>query len=723
MDKSDQPDPFDLGSASQPDSSSVNPDNSPSEGARQSQVPASAGQGRGEDAGPGPEQEAGQGGPPADPFAPADAGPSAAEPAADTPSGDDDIYRISGDPPEPALTEPALTEPAVSGARAGGDDLPIDYAARLRTNQRHQALAAGMLALPNLFVRSAGTIVLLYGLLTLALITLASLGVLSGLGALVMGVAFAAVQFLLGPWIMDLFLRWLYRLTWVLPEELPEHLRNFVRGVCEQERIGFPDFGIIDDGAPQAFTYGHHPRNARVVISRGLMEILEPDELEAVVAHELGHVRNWDMVLMTVAQLVPLILYSIYDVARRMARHSRGSERKGRGVVVAGQVGAYLLYIISQYIVLWFSRTREYYADRFAGQATGNPNALARALVKIAYGLAGQNLAATGQGRAEAFADEARQDLKDVPVPAAKQRIAGAGALGALNIFDRGAALNLVVCSASDDGGSAVGGPEIDIERVKGAMQWDLWNPWAAWFELHSTHPLVAKRLHYLADQAAAQGQQPWVVFDRHKPESYWDEFLVDVCVTMLPVAGLLAGLAIFVVQSFAAAQAQWHWLGAAATLLGLGLLFKTRFTYRSDLFQHTTTAALLGHVKVSPVRPVPATLTGKIIGKGVPGLIFSDDFVLRDSTGILFLDYNQPLAIWNFLFGLLRAGEYQGQEVCVRGWFRRAPVPYLEIYQLEPADGSVPARTCYSRHAARLFSYVLILGGVAASVYWLVAV
>ena len=99
-----------------------------------------------------------------------------------------------------------------------------------------------------------------------------------------------------------------------------------------------------------------------------------------------------------------------------------GSERKGRGAVAAAQVGAYLLYIISQYIVLWFSRTREYYADRFAGQATGNPNALARALVKIAYGLAGQNLAATGQGRAEAFADEAQQDLKDVPVPAARQQ-------------------------------------------------------------------------------------------------------------------------------------------------------------------------------------------------------------------------------------------------------------------------------------------------------------
>ena len=65
---------------------------------------------------------------------------------------------------------------------------------------------------------------------------------------------------------------------------------------------------------------------------------------------------------------------------------------------------------------------------------------------------------------------------------------------------------------------------------------------------------------------------------------------------------------------------------------------------------------------------------------------------------------------------------QYQGHEVCVRGWFRRAPVPYLEIYQLEPADGTLPARTCYSRHARKLFSYVLIAGGLLTSVFLLLA-
>src|SRR5207344_416074 len=88
--------------------------------------------------------------------------------------------------------------------------------------------------------------------------------------------------------------------------------------------------------------------------------------------------------LMTIAQLVPLLLYFVY----RTALQGRGGKGEGGGYRAAVGVGAYVLYVASEYVVLWFSRTREYYADRFAGRVTGNPNALASALVKIAYGLA-----------------------------------------------------------------------------------------------------------------------------------------------------------------------------------------------------------------------------------------------------------------------------------------------------------------------------------------------
>ena len=109
------------------------------------------------------------------------------------------------------------------------------------------------------------------------------------------------LQFLIGPFMMDLSLRWLYKLQWLEPEELPDHLRAFVARISEEQGIKHPKFAMIDDGAPQAFTYGHTPNNARIVLSRGIFELLEPDEAEAVVAHEIGHAVHWDMFLMTVA--------------------------------------------------------------------------------------------------------------------------------------------------------------------------------------------------------------------------------------------------------------------------------------------------------------------------------------------------------------------------------------------------------------------------------------
>src|SRR5262249_54345599 len=159
------------------------------------------------------------------------------------------------------------------------------------------------------------------------------------------------------------------------------------------------------------------------------------------------------------------------------------------------------------------------------------------------------------------------------------------------------------------------------------------------------------KRLMYLTDQAAHQGQEPLVVFDRRKPESYWDDFAVDVFMMTLPLLGFLLGMTGFLTAGLGFGQWSLVWVGTAIGLAGLGSLAKTAFAYRRNFFPHLSVAALLHKVKVSAVRPVPATLTGTIIGKGVPGLVYSEDFVLRDRTGIIFLDYQQPLAIWNFLF------------------------------------------------------------------------
>jgi len=619
------------------------------------------------------------------------------------------VFHLEHEDAGPAL----LDEPM---AVAGID--PIESAREENAHLRMRDLASGMLPLPNLLIRSAGVIFLLYGILGLILITLAQLDIIPASWAVAIGMGIIILQFVLGPWLMDLSLRWIYKFSWLEPGRLPPHLHDFVARVAAEQNMKFPSFGLIHDGAPNAFTYGHHPNNMRIVFTQGILDLLEPAEVEGVVAHEIGHGKNWDMVLMTVVHLVPLLLYFLYRTALQA-----GGRGKDNAYRIAVAVGAYVLYVASEYIVLWFSRCREYYADRFAGNVTGNPGALASALVKIGYGLAARGRPVSDEAEAEAEAKDKKGKAKKKKEPAFTL-----DAIGAMGIFDRGSAVAMVASSAvagfdrsSSSAGTATIAPSVSKENLKSAMQWDLWNPWATFYELNSTHPLVAHRLQYLGDQAAAMGQEPYIVFDRRKPESYWDDFAVDLLVMFLPLLLFLLGLGLAVGLGGAAAfgilpgaallgpKAVLALVGLPLLGLGIGLLAKTLLVYRGDHFAPLAVAGLLHKVKVSNVRPVPARLRGTIIGRGVPGLIWSEDFVMRDGTGILFLDYRQPLKIWEWLFGLFRAGEFAGKPVEAVGWFRRAPLPYLELKSIT-VDGVT--RNSYARHARYAWAVLVALVG-----------
>ena len=529
--------------------------------------------------------------------------------------------------------------------------------------------------LPNLGLVSSVTLVGLYALLTLILITLVNFGFISSLGALIFGIVFAFLQFLFSPFIMDLTLRWFYHLHWVELEELPAYLADFVREVSMKKNIKIPRMGIIPDGAPNAFTYGHTPNNARIVVTEGIMDLLEPEEVKAVVAHEFGHVVHWDMLVMTIANLVPLILYYIYRTLIRM--RSRGREDKSAGARYAIAIASYILYIISQYIVLWFSRVREYFADRFSGEITKSPNSLAQALVKIGYGLAGK---------------EKKKKDRDERVDSLK----------AMGVFDSSAAKALAVATYHP---TSMGG-EVNKSLLKGAMRWDLWNPWALYYELHSTHPLIAKRLLALSRQSQVYGKEPYITFEERRPESYWDDFFVDLVISGAPLIVILAIIGVSVVTG------NLFYIKMGISLLGAVYLAVIYFSYNFSYFPEMNIASLLKKVKVSRIRPVPCTVKGTIVGRGIPGLIWSEDFVLQDGTGIIFLDYQQPLGIWNFLFGLLRAKRYIGEEVTITGWYRRSPVPYIEIKTLETKDGK---SNCYVFNIKIIFAWALILGGIVA--------
>ncbi len=505
----------------------------------------------------------------------------------------------------------------------------------------------------NLFLRSIMVLALLFGLLFAIGMVVIFYFELPIVLAAVFAIGIVTLQYLLGPWILEL----IYKIQWQDMQSVDPTLASFVRTTCSNKGIPFPKFGIIDDGNPNAFTFGHYPGDARLVVTRGLIEKLDQGELQAVVAHELGHIAHWDFVVMTIATIVPLLLYLLYIGTRSGRRRSRGG-----GYLALIGIASYVAYLVSQYIVLLLSRVREYYADQFAGEATGNPESLSTALVKVAYGLA-----AASKG-------EKKDD----------SRMLAARTLG---IFDPKSAQALALAGAASG--------SITPQTMAGAMKWDLWNPWAAFFELGSSHPLPAKRIRSLERQANAMGKATRFKFRLEKPESYWDEFLVDLLANYLPLLGALIGgvLAAVLFLQFAALPA-----AAGVFLLAISLAWwvKRWFSYNHDFSQQRTVVSLVDEVKVSAVRSIPCTIEGEIIGRGVPGLFYSDDLVLQDNSGFLVADYRQPIRFLEFLFGWLKAEELIGQRGKIMGWYRRSPRPYIEMRKLVLDNGKTVTSYLY---------------------------
>jgi len=157
-----------------------------------------------------------------------------------------------------------------------------------------------------------------------------------------------------------------------------------------------PKVYLVDDPDPNAFATGHGPQDAAIAVTRGLIERLNREELQAVVAHEMGHVRNLDVRLMTtIAALVGYVVI-LSDVMGRIMRFGGGGSRSRSRSGSGGGGGALLLVLLVLWIItliltpiimrimaMGVSRNREYFADATAAQLTRNPGALASALEKI----------------------------------------------------------------------------------------------------------------------------------------------------------------------------------------------------------------------------------------------------------------------------------------------------------------------------------------------------
>jgi Zn-dependent protease with chaperone function len=438
----------------------------------------------------------------------------------------------------------------------------------------------------------------------------------------------------------------IYKIDWVGIEGYSDGASKFIQETCEKNKIKIPRLGIIRDKNPNAFCFGRTKNSANLVITQGILDYCNEDEQIAVIGHELGHIVHNDFIVTTLVGMIPVIFYIIAVSIFRSSRYRRGGKNSGAGAILVIAIISYVVYLVSQLIALTISRYREYWADEFSAHSTSNPNALSSALVKIAYGLTRE-----GKGKES---DKKHQRYENT-----------------LMIFNAKGARALAAFSNKPG--------EVSTEDIKSAMAWDLWNPWAKLLEIQMTHPLPAKRIKALGDIAGSIGQMPYIHFDLKKPECYWDDFLCNILASW---SWLLSIPAFVLVGRYTSNYSLA--VGIALLVAGIALFSYLKFYHYPKNFTETRIVDVLKDPKASPTKGRPVILKGRIVGRGVPGLFYSEDLKMDDGTGLLMLDYNQINSTINFFTALFKTGQWIGKEVTAKGWYRRRIIPYMEIYRMD---------------------------------------
>ncbi len=163
----------------------------------------------------------------------------------------------------------------------------------------------------------------------------------------------------------------------VSPEEYPDLHRRMDR-LSQQADLPKPTVAVAGTKVPNAFATGRNKKNATVAVTTGLLRSLDEDELDGVLAHELAHVKNRDVMVMTIASFLSTIAFFIV----RWGWLLGGNNRQGAPVIVAVLVSL-VVWVVSFLLIRALSRYREYSADRGAAMITGKPGALASALMTI----------------------------------------------------------------------------------------------------------------------------------------------------------------------------------------------------------------------------------------------------------------------------------------------------------------------------------------------------
>jgi heat shock protein HtpX len=231
------------------------------------------------------------------------------------------------------------------------------------------------------------TIRMILSFAILALLYVVFLSVLAYIGLGIIPITIIASLMVLAQWYFsDKIVLWSSGAKIVTRDQFPE-LHDMVERIVARNNLPKPKIAVVNTRMPNAFATGKGRKSSVVAVTTGLMDILDdPEELEGVIAHELTHIRNRDVLVITLASIFATVAWYLMQFGFYGGLYGGmgyGRDRNNGGIMIIVIVVAVLVWIISFFIIRAIARYREFSADRGAAQMTGKPVKLANALMKI----------------------------------------------------------------------------------------------------------------------------------------------------------------------------------------------------------------------------------------------------------------------------------------------------------------------------------------------------
>ncbi|WP_445631454.1 M48 family metalloprotease [Nostoc sp. DSM 114167] len=467
------------------------------------------------------------------------------------------------------------------------------------------------------------------------------------------------------PWLLDLLLANLYGQREFPKDVLNTHSREAVRVLqrcCQQRHWPLPKLRILPTAAPIILTYGSLPRNARIVVSQGLLEQLADDEIAIIYATQLGHIAHWDFAVMSLLLLVTLPTHQLYQQVSELGDKISAKIWRWPVTILASLI--YGIWCLLTGTALWLSRLRLYYSDRVAAEITGNPNALIRALLKIAIGIA---------------ADIQKQEHTSWQ-------------LESLNLltpvsYQQSLSLGTIASNLS----------------FESFLKWDTANPYRRWFTINNSHPLMGDRLERLCQIARHWHLDTELHFDSVPSKVKRQSFLLQVAPWLGIPLGLLFAAFVWLTWQLAFTlkflNLKWiyeDWSFITGCLLigfSIGTVMRIN-SFFPDIKPATVQTDdslpnLLADPSALPIDSVSVRLVGKLLGRQGTSNTLAQDLILQSSAGLVKLHHI------SWLGQSVNHQDLIGRQIIVTGWFRRGATPWIDIQTLETQSG----KTIHSPH------------------------